>query len=354
MDTAWIIDTFFTLFSFILAIFIFPGLLIFQSGVTNKNNILLNTTIFLISCLVFFLWGYKLAFGKLNGESMSAYAAFLLQMAFAAKNTAILNWKFEEKFSVFIIFAIFMSGFIYPLIVNWSWGWDMLRGTAFDISQMHDLAGSAVVYSTGGWAFLAILLITKRSKKEAKESFTKNIPLTILGGFLIWISWFGFNGASVGSISDKISANTVAFVIMNTNNAAIMGGIAVVLLKYFYKKIDISMVLNGALGGLVAISSGADVINPYETLLIGLIAGVLFFFSDSFLKKINLDYTGTLAIYLINGIWGIIATGIFASNTSLTAQIKGEFIIGIFSFFSSYIIFYLIYKFLSKNRKFIF
>jgi Amt family ammonium transporter len=168
----------------------------------------------------------------------------------------------------------------------------------------------------------------------------------VLGAFLLWIGWFGFNGGSVGSIASKENANTVALVVMNTNNAGLIGGLVVMILGYLkYKKFDITMILNGALGGLVAITAGADVVSPYAALIIGAIGGALVFYAVPFFDKLRIDDpVGALSVHLVNGIWGTIATGIWGDGVSLAAQIKGVVVVGLFAFIISYIVIFTINK----------
>jgi len=358
MNFAWVIDTFFALFAFTLIILMVPGFAMLEAGLVRTKNVTtvltVNTMIYIVASLIFFFWGYTLAFGGWDGSSMSMYAAFLFQMAFVGKTVNIMSGGVSERTRVIplAIFTIFMAGLIYPLVVNWTWGADMLKGTFLDISSMHDLAGSTVIHSTGAWALLAaILIIGPRKGRYTKDGKVKvipasNIPLVVLGAFLLWIGWFGFNGGSVGSISNKESADTVSLVIMNTNNAGLIGGLIVMILSYLtYKKFDITMILNGALGGLVAITAGADVVSPYEALLIGAVGGLLVFYAVPFFDKLRLDDpVGALSVHLVNGIWGTIATGIWGDGVSLIAQIKGIIVVGIFAFVSSYIILYIINK----------
>ena len=357
MDFSWVIDTFFALFAFTLIILMVPGFAMLEAGLVRTKNVTtvltVNTMIYIVASLVFFFWGYTLAFGGWDGSSMSAYAAFLFQMAFVGKTVNIMSGGVSERTKIIplAIFTIFMAGFIYPLIVNWTWGADMLKGTFLDISSMHDLAGSTVIHSTGAWALLAAILIIGPRKGKYKDGQIRvypasNIPLVALGAFLLWIGWFGFNGGSVGSISSKNAADTVALVVMNTNNAGLIGGLIVMILGYLqYKKFDITMILNGALGGLVAITSGADVVSPISALIIGAIGGALVYYAVPFFDKLKLDDpVGALSVHLVNGIWGTIATGIFAKDVSLMAQIKGVIVVGIFAFVVSYIILYIINK----------
>jgi Amt family ammonium transporter len=356
MDFAWVIDTFFALFAFTLIILMVPGFAMLEAGLVRTKNVTtvltVNTMIYIVASLVFFLWGYTLAFGKWDSSSMSMYAAFLFQMAFVGKTVNIMSGGVSERTKIIplAIFTIFMAGLIYPLVVNWTWGANMLSGTVLDISSMHDLAGSSVIHSTGAWALLAaILIIGPRKGRYTKDGRVRvipasNIPLVALGAFLLWIGWFGFNGGSVGSISSKENADTVALVVMNTNNAGLIGGLVVMILSYLtYKKFDITMILNGALGGLVAITAGADVVSSYAALIIGAIGGALVFYAVPFFDKLKIDDpVGALSVHLVNGIWGTIATGIWGNGINLMAQIKGIVVIGIFAFISSFIVIYLI------------
>ncbi len=359
-DFAWVVDTFFILFAFSLIILMVPGFAMLEAGLVRTKNVTtvltINTIIYIIASLVFFFWGYTLAFGEWNETNMSKYAAFLFQMAFVGKTINIMSGGISERTRVIpiAIFAIIMAGFIYPIVVNITWGANILKGTLLDISSMHDLAGSTVIHSTGGWALLAaILIIGSRKGRYTKSGKVRvipasNIPLVVLGGFLLWIGWFGFNGGSVGNISTKEAANSVALVIMNTNNAGLIGGFIVIILSYLtYKKFDITMIVNGALGGLVAITAGADVVSPYKALLIGAIGGALVFYAVPFFDKLKMDDpVGALSVHLINGIWGTLASGIFGKGVSIITQIKGIIEVGIFAFVTSYIAIYLIDKFI--------
>jgi len=358
MDFAWVIDTFFALFAFTLIILMVPGFAMLEAGLVRTKNVTavltVNTMIYIVASLVFFLWGYTLAFGGWDGSSMSMYAAFLFQMAFVGKTVNIMSGGVSERTKIvpLAIFTIFMAGFIYPVVVNWTWGANMLSGSILDISSMHDLAGSTVIHSTGAWALLAaILIIGPRKGRYTKDGRVRvipasNIPLVVLGAFLLWIGWFGFNGGSVGSISSKENADTVALVVMNTNNAGLIGGLVVMILGYLkYRKFDITMILNGALGGLVAITAGADVVSPYATLIIGAIGGALVFYAVPFFDKLKIDDpVGALSVHLVNGIWGTVATGIWGSGVSLVDQLKGIAVVAVFAFTVSYAVIFVINK----------
>jgi Amt family ammonium transporter len=216
---------------------------------------------------------------------------------------------------------------------------------------MHDLAGSTVIHSTGGWALLSAILIMGARRGRYKNGKVKvipasNIPLVTLGAFLLWIGWFGFNGGSVGSIASKESADSVALTIMNTNTAGLAGAVAGWILTYFrYKKFDVTMILNGALGGLVAITAGPDLYNIYVPLIIGFIGGALVVWAVPIFDKLRLDDpVGALSVHLVNGIWGTLAVGIFAKDISILTQLKGIIIVGIIVFPISWITIFAINK----------
>ena len=355
-DFKYIIDTFFSLFSMVLIIFMVPGFAMLEAGLVRTKNVssvlTVNTMIYAVASLSFLLIGYSLAFGSWESTSMSIWALFLFQMAFVGKTVNIMSGGVSERVKIIplMIFTIVMAALIYPLIVNVSWGSNLLSGTILDI-HMHDLAGSTVIHSTGGWALLAAILIMGPRKDRYKGGKIKvipasNTPLVVLGGLMLWIGWFGFNGGSVGSISSIENANTVAKTIMNTNTAGLAGAIVAAIIMYWrYKLLDITIILNGALGGLVAITAGPDLYDIYTPIIIGMIGGALVVFAVPIFDKFKLDDpVGALSVHLVNGIWGTLAVGIFVDSVSFMAQLKGVVIIGIFAFVSSYIVIYIINK----------
>jgi len=352
----YVIDTLFTLFAFVLIILMVPGFAMLEAGLVRTKNVtavlMMNTMIYAVASMAFLLVGYSVAFGDFGSDSMSKWAAFLFQMAFVGKVVNIMSGGISERAKIIpmVFFAIVMSAIIYPLVVNVTWGTNILAGTVLDISTMHDLAGSTVIHSTGGWALLAAIMIIGNRRGRYKNGKIKvipasNIPLVTLGAFLLWIGWFGFNGGSVGSIASKESADAVALTVMNTNTAGLAGAIIVGIINYFqYKKLDITMVLNGALGGLVAITAGADLFDIYTPILIGIIGGVLVIIFVPIFDKLKLDDpVGALSVHLVNGIWGTLAVGIF-SNKEFIAQLKGVAVVAVFAFVTSYIVIYIINK----------
>jgi len=356
-DFKYIIDTFFALFSMVLIIFMVPGFAMLEAGLVRTKNVssvlTVNTMIYAVASMAFLLIGYTIAFGSWENSSMSIWAAFLFQMAFVGKTINIMSGGVSERVKIIplMLFTVVMGAVIYPLVVNISWGADLLAGTALDI-DMYDLAGSTVIHSTGGWALLAAILIMGPRKGRYKDGKIKvipasNIPLVVLGALLLWIGWFGFNGGSVGSISSVENADAVARTIMNTNTAGLAGAIIAGIIMYArYRLLDITMVLNGALGGLVAITAGPDLYDMYTPILIGAIGGALVVFAVPMFDKFKLDDpVGALSVHLVNGIWGTLAVGIFVEDVSLLAQLKGVVVVALFAFISSFIVLYIINMF---------
>ena len=359
-DFKYILDTFFALFSMVLIIFMVPGFAMLEAGLVRTKNVTsvltINTMIYAVASMIFLLIGYKFAFGSWDNDSMSKWAAFLFQMAFVGKTVNIMSGGVSERVRIIplILFTVVMAGFIYPTVVNLSWGANFLSGTMLDISAMHDLAGSTVIHSTGAWALLAaIIIIGPRKGRYLKNGLVRvipasNIPLVTLGALLLWIGWFGFNGGSVGSISSRESSDMVALTIMNTNTAGLAGAIIASIIMYLrYKLFDITMILNGALGGLVAITAGPDLYDIYTPILIGVIGGALVIFAVPMFDKLKLDDpVGALSVHLVNGIWGTLAVGIFVDNISFMSQLKGVVVVAVFAFITSFIVIYIINKFI--------
>ncbi|ATB68281.1 ammonium transporter [Sulfurospirillum diekertiae] len=353
----YIIDTFFLLFSSVLIIFMVPGFAMLEAGLVRSKNVSAvltgNVMLYAITSFIFLLWGYNNMFGG-NGfflegvttDGYSPYAYFLFQMAFVSKTVSIMSGGVSERIRIipFMIFAVLMSGFIYPIVGNAIWGGGFLK-------EVHDLAGCTVIHSVGGWALLAgILVLGARRGRYSKEGQIRaipasNIPLVTLGGMLLWIGWFGFNGGSAFHISSVEHADLVGLIIVNTNTAGLAGAIIAAMIVYVqYRKLDITMILNGALGGLVAITASADVVGLWEPIIIGAVGGTLVVFAIPLFDKFKIDDpVGALSVHLVNGIWGTIAVALFA-DFSLVTQLKGIAITGLFTFPVSYVAFVIIKK----------
>jgi len=357
MELHYVIDTLFAIFTMTLIVLMVPGFAMLEAGLVRTKNVsavlTVNVMIYAVASMAFLLIGYTYAFGSWDHQdTISKWAFFMFQMAFVGKTVNIMSGGVSERSRILplVVFTFIMGAFIYPTIVNLTWGANLLEGSILDISGMYDLAGSTVIHSTGGWALLAAILImgarTGRYKKgKIKVIPASNIPLVTLGALLLWIGWFGFNGGSVGAISSKENADTVALTIMNTNTAGLAGAIIAWIIIYLrYKKFDITMILNGALGGLVAITAGPDLYDIYTPILIGAIGGLLVVFAVPLFDKIRLDDpVGALSVHLVNGIWGTLAVGIFTEK-SLFPQVKGIIVVGILVFTASFVTIYVINK----------
>ncbi len=357
-DFTYIVDTLFVLFSMVLIILMVPGFAMLEAGLVRTKNVstvlTVNTMIYAVASIAFLLVGYEYAFGSWENSSLSMYAAFMFQMAFVGKTINIMSGGVSERVRIIplTIFTVMMGAFIYPTVVNVTWGANFLQDTQLALS-MYDLAGSTVIHSTGGWALLAAILIMGPRKGRYIDGKVRvipasNIPLVVLGAFLLWIGWFGFNGGSVGSITSIENADKVALTIMNTNTAGLSGAIIAGVIMYArYRKFDITMILNGALGGLVAVTAGPDLYDTHQPIIIGAIGGALVVFAVPLFDKIKIDDpVGALSVHLINGIWGTLAVGIFAANPeegiTLMGQIKGIVVVGVFAFVTSFVILYVI------------
>ncbi len=358
MEINYVIDTFFAIFAMTLIIFMVPGFAMLEAGLVRTKNVTavltVNIMIYALASMAFLLIGYEYAFGSWDHQDgISKYAFFMFQMAFVGKVVNIMSGGVSERSRILplAIFTIIVGAFIYPTIVNLTWGANFLSGTALDISTLSDLAGSTVIHSTGGWALLAAILIMGPRRGRFKNGKVRvipasNIPLVTLGALLLWIGWFGFNGGSVGAISSKENADAVALTIMNTNTAGLSGAIVGWLLTYFrYKKFDITMILNGALGGLVAVTAGPDQYDIYTPILIGFIGGALVVWCVPLFDKLKMDDpVGALSVHLVNGIWGTLAVGIFVADVSIWSQLKGIIVVGLIVFPLSWITIYAINK----------
>lgn len=353
----FVIDTFFLLFASVLIIFMVPGFAMLEAGLVRSKNVSAvltgNVLLYAITSFIFLLWGFNLMFGGngfflqgVSAEGYSIYAYFLFQMAFVSKTVSIMSGGVSERIRIipFMIFAVLMSGFIYPVVGNAIWGGGFLK-------EVHDLAGCTVIHSVGGWALLAgILVLGARRGRYTKEGQIRaipasNIPLVTLGGMLLWIGWFGFNGGSAFNISTPEKADLVGLIIVNTNTAGLAGAIIAAFIVYIqYRKLDITMILNGALGGLVAITASADVVGLWEPIIIGAVGGALVVFAVPLFDKFKIDDpVGALSVHLVNGIWGTLAVALFA-DFSLLTQLKGIALTGLFVFPVSYGAFIVIKK----------
>ena len=273
---------------------------------------------------------------------------FLFQGMFAATAATIVSGAVAEriKLNSFMIFSILYVGIVYPIVGSWKWGGGFLDQLGF-----YDFAGSTLVHSVGGWAALvAIALLGARIGKFSKDGKAQalpghNIPLAAAGVMILWLGWFGFNGGSVLSADPTLTSLTL----VTTSLAAAAGGLsAAVFSNILYKNYDLTMFMNGVLGGLVGITAGADQMGYLDALAIGAISGVIIVLAVSFIDRLKLDDpVGAVAVHLICGIWGTLAVGIFgelAGFDQFLIQLAGVGIVGLASVVTSFIFLIVIKK----------
>ncbi|MDK3156760.1 ammonium transporter [Kamptonema cortianum] len=270
---------------------------------------------------------------------------FIFQAMFAATAATIVSGAVAErvKLGSFMIFAVILVGFLYPITGSWKWG-----GGWLDAAGFYDFAGSSIVHGFGGFAALACVIVLGARKGKYLENgkikpiLGHSMPLATIGVFLLFLGWFGFNGGSVLSADPKL----VSFVFVTTALAACAGGIAAIALSWILlKKPDLSMALNGILAGLVGITAGADTISELNSIIVGLIAGIIVVIAIFSLDKIKIDDpVGAISVHGICGIWGTLAVGIFSMNEehTLGAQLLGTVSICLFAFITSLIVFLII------------
>ena len=287
----------------------------------------------------------ELLAGSAEGFTMPSYTDFIFQAMFAATCATIVSGAVAEriKLGAFLIFTVIFVAISYPITGMWHWGGGWLAEMGF-----YDFAGSTLVHAVGGFAALAgIILLGARKGKYTSKGIKPipghSMPFATLGVFLLWFGWFGFNGGSVLSAD----AATVAKVFVTTSLAAAGGTIGAFVISYvMFKTHDLSMVLNGILGGLVGITAGADLMSPFASIIIGLIAGAIIPLSVVFFDKMKLDDpVGATSVHLVCGIWGTLAVGIFGESAGLGQlwiQFVGVAAIGIFTFAFSFAVFYIL------------
>jgi Amt family ammonium transporter len=272
---------------------------------------------------------------------------FLFQAMFAATAATIVSGAVAErmKLSAFMIFSIIYVGLIYPIVGMWKWGGGFLESMGF-----YDFAGSTLVHSVGGWAaIVAVWLLGARIGKFTKRGIGiiagHNMPLAAAGVFLLWFGWFGFNGGSVLSADPAATSLTL----VTTCLAAAAGGLGATIVGLIkFKENDLSMVLNGILGGLVGITAGADQMSITDAILIGFIAGAIVVFAISLIDKLKLDDpVGAISVHLVCGVWGTLAVGLFGNMAGVGqffTQLAGVTIVAVFCLLTSFIILIILKK----------
>jgi Amt family ammonium transporter len=360
-EMSYILNTFSFLVMGILVMWMAAGFGMLESGLVRSKNVaticLKNIALFGIAGILYYLIGYNLMYAgvdggfigsvglwgaddaaALGGDYSAGYAAssdWFFQMVFCGAACSVVSGCVAERIKIwsFLAFCVVLTGIIYPIQGSWVWGGGWLAEMGFV-----DFAGSTLVHSVGGWAALTgALILGARKGKYGKEGRINplpgsNIPLATLGTFILWMGWYGFNGGSVLALGDAASAITMSNVMVNTNLAACGGMIAAMaLVQILYKKVDVTMALNGALAGLVSITAGPDTPSLGAATLIGAVGGVLVVLAVPFFDKLKIDdVVGALSVHLVCGIWGTLAVPFTNSEASFVTQLLGVAAIGAF------------------------
>lgn len=358
------LDTFYFLISGILVMWMAAGFAMLEAGLVRSKNtteiLTKNIALYSIACTMFLLVGYNImyvdnveggiipSFGGLIGSQAadadhSLESDFFFQVVFVATAMSIVSGAVAERMKLwaFLVFTVVLTGLIYPIEGYWTWGGGFLSELGFV-----DFAGSAIVHATGAAAALAgVILLGARKGKYGKNGEIypipgSNLPLATLGTFILWMGWFGFNGGSQLLISDKENATAVGQILLNTNAAAAMGAIsALFLCKFLWGKADLTMVLNGALAGLVVITADPLSPPPLMACLFGLFGGSLVVLSIVALDKAKIDDpVGAISVHGVCGVLGIMLVPVTNSEANVITQLIGLVCIVGFVFITSFIV----------------
>ena len=350
------LDTFYFLMCGALVMWMAAGFSMLEAGLVRSKNtteiLTKNVALYAIACTMYMICGYSIMYGGgeftlfLSGivgdgvagaEEPATYAPsadFFFQVVFVATAMSIVSGAVAERMKLwaFLVFAVVMTGFIYPMEGSWTWGGVPVFGlyTLGDLGFL-DFAGSGIVHMAGAAAALAgVLLLGARKGKYGADGSVRaipgaNLPLATLGTFILWMGWFGFNGGSVLATASVESANAVAVVFMNTNAAASGGLIAALITaRIVFGKADLTMALNGALAGLVAITAGPDTPSALQATLFGAVGGVLVVFSILTLDKLKIDDpVGAISVHGVVGLLGLLLVPVTNGDASFSGQIIG-------------------------------
>ena len=381
-ETAYIFNTFSFLVHGFLVMWMAAGFAMLESGLVRTKNTaaicLKNIALYSLAGIMYYVIGYNLMYVDVAGwigsfsflynpsadelaligaadkatpemvkkvvdaSGYSVMSDWFFQMVFVATAASIVSGTLAERIKVwpFLIFVVVLCGVIYPIQGSWVWGAGWLDAMGFS-----DFAGSTLVHSAGGWAALAgAIVLGARKGKYGPDGQVNpmpgaNLPLATLGTFILWFGWFGFNGGSQLALGSALDVTAMSIVYVNTNLAAAAGVIAAMALtQIVYKKIDLTMTLNGAIAGLVSITAGPDLSNPFLALVVGAVGGALVVIAVPLLDKLKIDdVVGAISAHLVAGIWGTLCVGIFGSGSVVT-QLIGIVAIGAFVFVVSFIV----------------
>lgn len=384
-ELQYAIDTFYFLVMGALVMWMAAGFAMLEAGLVRSKStteiLTKNIALFGIACTSYLVIGYQLMYGggffltdialdgakdadgmvaailaesaeaKFNGGAVYSNASdFFFQVVFVATAMSIVSGAVAERMKLwsFLLFAVVMTAFIYPMEGSWTWGGKPVFGlfSLGDDFGFADFAGSGIVHMAGAAAALAgVILLGARKGKYGEDGSIHpipgaNLPLATLGTFILWMGWFGFNGGSVLKLGDAASANAVAMVFLNTNAAAAGGVIAALgVARILFGKADLTMVLNGALAGLVAITASPDTPSPLAATLIGAVGGVIVVFSIVFFDKIKIDDpVGAISVHGVVGLWGLMAVPLTKTDATFLGQLVGAATIFTWVFVTSFIV----------------
>jgi len=371
-EVGFILTTFMFLVTGFLVMWMGAGFSMLEAGLVRSKNVTMqltkNIALFAIAAIMYYLIGYNLmypgdgwtifgvlgAFGTAQLEPVGVgadavditYASvgsdFFFQLMFCATTASIVSGTLAERIKLwpFLVFTVMLTGLIYPIQASWKWGGGFLAPGAEGVTDFLDFAGSTVVHSVGGWAALAgALVLGARRGKYGKDGSVNafpgsNLTLATLGTFILWMGWFGFNGGSQLYMDTAGNVADISRIFANTNTAAAGGALAALILtQLVYGKVDLTMVLNGALAGLVSIT--AEPLTPTlgAATLIGAVGGVIVVFAVPLLDRLRIDdVVGAIPVHLFAGIWGTLAVVITNPDASLIVQIKSIVVVGAFVF----------------------
>ncbi|MFP4083912.1 MAG: ammonium transporter [Desulfonatronovibrio sp.] len=372
LELSYALDTFYFLISGLLVMWMAAGFTMLESGlVRSKNTVEIltkNIALYSVACIMYMIVGYNIMYGSggsfLPGISLfvggdnsvadvvaggdgapyySSISDFFFQVVFVATAMSVVSGAVAERMKLwaFLLFAVIMTGVLYPVHGYWTWGGGFLSELGFA-----DYAGSGIVHMAGAAAALAgVILLGARKGKYGPDGKINaipgaNMPLATLGTFILWMGWFGFNGGSELKVSDVESANAVAMVFANTNLAAASGMVlALITSQIKFGKADLTMGLNGALAGLVAITAEPSAPSMPLACMIGGIGGIIVVFSIVALDKLKLDDpVGAISVHGVVGVWGLLAVLFSNSDATLLGQLAGIAVIFIWMFGTSLLV----------------
>ncbi len=370
-ETAYIFNTLSFLMNGFLVMWMAAGFAMLESGLVRSKNVaticLKNIALFSIAGIMFWLVGYDLMYNEVNGgwfgklswwaaddaaalagDFSNGYAAssdWFFQMVFVATAASIVSGAVAERSKLwsFLAFVVVLTAIIYPITGSWQWGGGWLSELGFA-----DFAGSTLVHSVGGWAALTGCLIIGARKGKYGAGGRVNpmpgssLPLATLGTFILWLGWFGFNGGSQLALGSAADAIAISNIYVNTNMAAAGGVVAAMgLAQLMYKKVDLTLVLNGAIAGLVSITAGPDTPTMFEAILIGGVGGALAVLAIPMFDRIKIDdVVGAISAHLIAGIWGTLAVPLTNGDASFGTQLLGIVSIGVFTVIVSSVVWF--------------